>query len=349
MKKLLLLSGLLAAGLSVHAQNNRLSLYEEFTGENCPPCASTNPGLWSLMTSGNNDSKIVLIKYQVAIPSAGTLSNQDPTDNQNRQTYYSVHFAPWGDMDGGLPPGIPASQQSANHPAYVTQAMIDQAAAVPAPFDIEIPSYTIENGQISASINITANTAISGSLRLRTALVETMHFQNAPGSNGEKDFENVVRKMYPGPTGQQIEGTWTANQTESYTISGAVPSYVDTTNEHMLVVWVQDDADKNVKQAAIAKDYATNGINDVVLNSNNLQIHPNPVIDVMNVSLEMAQSASVSFNITNILGQTMNVTNKKLNKGANKVELSTSSLASGVYFLNISNGSESIQRKFVKE
>jgi hypothetical protein len=44
MKKNLLSFAILLAGASLFAQTPRKVLYEEFTGETCPPCASTNPG-----------------------------------------------------------------------------------------------------------------------------------------------------------------------------------------------------------------------------------------------------------------------------------------------------------------
>src|SRR5690606_40926098 len=49
----------------------------------------------------------------------------------------------------------------------------------------------------------------------------------APGTNGETHFQNVVRQMYPNAEGQAIDETWTAGQTRTYTITGAVPSYVN--------------------------------------------------------------------------------------------------------------------------
>ena len=70
MKKNLLSFSLVMLGITAFAQTPRLSLYEEFTGETCPPCASTNPGLNTLLALPTNTTKIVPIKWQVPIPSA---------------------------------------------------------------------------------------------------------------------------------------------------------------------------------------------------------------------------------------------------------------------------------------
>lgn len=67
MKKTSILLGLLAASFFASGQT-RMSLYEEFTGENCGPCAATNPGLNTLLNA--NASQVIAIKWQVPIPSA---------------------------------------------------------------------------------------------------------------------------------------------------------------------------------------------------------------------------------------------------------------------------------------
>src|SRR5687767_8542745 len=104
MKKTLLTTLALGTLLAVTAQTQRLEIYEEFTGENCGPCAGTNPGLTTLI--GNNQTptrKIVMLRYQCAIPSApgaGSLYQDNTTDVNARQTYYSVPFAPYARLDG---------------------------------------------------------------------------------------------------------------------------------------------------------------------------------------------------------------------------------------------------------
>ena len=72
MKKNLLTIALMIVGLIAFAQSPRLSLYEEFTGETCPPCASANPALNLLLAQPANHAKVVAIKWQVPIPSAPT-------------------------------------------------------------------------------------------------------------------------------------------------------------------------------------------------------------------------------------------------------------------------------------
>jgi hypothetical protein len=245
MKKTFLLGGLLAAALFANAQQ-RLVLYEEFSGENCAPCAATNPGLWTLLTTGTNPNKVMLIKYQSPIPSAGPIYYQNTVDVQNRMTYYTVPFAPYARIDGAVSPGA-----NGGHPADLTQAHLDAETAIASPFNITV-NNTVTGTTLNSTINVSAVAAYTGTaVKLRAALVETLIYTSPPGTNGETEFHHVVRKMYPTADGQAIPNTWTNGQTGTYTFSGAIPSYVDRTHELFVVVWIQnDDANKQIAQAA---------------------------------------------------------------------------------------------------
>lgn len=256
MKRLLLSAAAMTMLLTAASAQQRLVLYEEFTGENCPPCASTNPALDALIESPANASKIVKICYQVPIPSGGPIYNENTSDIQNRMTYYGVNFAPYGRMDGDDSPGAPAGG-SVGHPAYLNQGHINTAAAVSSNFTMSISNPTVSSsGQMDATITVSATNAFSGSnVKLRVALVETLNFTTPPGTNGETYFPLVVRKMYPSPDGQAALNSWTAGQSQTYTISGQVPSYVNRGSDELrLIAWLQDDGDKSVLQAAQSSD-----------------------------------------------------------------------------------------------
>jgi hypothetical protein len=246
MKKTFLLGSLLAAALFANAQQ-RLSLYEEFSGENCGPCAAQNPGLWTLLTTGSNATKVMLIKYQTPIPSAGPIYYQNVTDVDNRRTFYNVDFAPKGHMDGLT---SPATGQYPGLVGNLAQADIDAATAIASPFNITVTN-TVVGTTLTSTINVTAVAAYTGSnVKLRAALVEDLNYATPPGTNGETEFHHVVRKMYPSADGQAIPNTWTNGQTGTYTATGSIPTYVDRTHNLFVVVWIQNDADKKVAQAA---------------------------------------------------------------------------------------------------
>src|SRR5688572_26856203 len=140
-----LLAVLMISGAVAFAQTPRLSLYEEFTGETCPPCAATNPGLNAILLTPTNQTKIVAIKWQVPIPSAPTptwslyKTNQTEIDWRYRSTgaggygYPSqntatnsitsgINSAPSGRIDGQHQWAFGATS---DHPFYMSNAIIN--------------------------------------------------------------------------------------------------------------------------------------------------------------------------------------------------------------------------------
>lgn len=250
MRKRVLTTALAACTtVALHAQN-RLALYEEFSGENCAPCAASNPALNTLL--GANTSKVLLIKYQSPIPSAGPIYNAYTTVTQARMSYYTVPFAPYGRLDGtGLGSGI-AAPSSPGHIANLLQGDISSASSLTAPFSATVTHQWTANGDsVRATINLSALQAYApagANLKLRAALIESLHYTAAPGTNGETEFHNVVREMYPNAAGTQLPNAWTAGQTQTITLKGRVPSYVDkaASGETRIVVWIQNDATKSI-------------------------------------------------------------------------------------------------------
>jgi hypothetical protein len=257
MRKLVLTTALAAlSSAALYAQTPRLALYEEFSGENCGPCAASNPAFWSLLSGGTNPSKVLLIKYQSPIPSAGPIYNAYTTVTRARLTYYSVPFAPYGRLDGtGLGTGT-AALGSDGHIANLLQSDIDADAAVAPPFAITAShQWTANADSLRATVNLSALRAYApagANLKLRIALIEHLSYASAPGTNGETEFHNVVREMYPDAAGTQLANSWTLGQTQTITLKGRVPGYVDKApaGETRIVVWVQNDTDKSIPQAA---------------------------------------------------------------------------------------------------
>lgn len=252
MKKTLLLGGMLSMFFYADAQQ-RLVIYESFSGENCAPCAQTNPPFWDFLNTAPNNTRVVLLKYQANIPPnpVRPLYDQNAAESDARLTYYGVNSAPNGRVDGRVNhPG-----QYAGHPGNYLDAggqdSMNNEMNIPSPFNITV-TPTVSGSTLSANITVNAVAAFSGTnVKLRAALVESLHFTTAPGNNGEVDFHNVMRKMYPNPDGQTIPNTWTSGQNATYTISGAIPQYVDKAAETLfLIVWIQDDGNKKIAQAA---------------------------------------------------------------------------------------------------
>lgn len=245
-KGILLFTSLLGLASLTYAQ--KLALVEEFSGENCAPCAAANPAFMALLNATGNSSKVLLIKYQSPIPSAGPIYNENTSDVQARMTYYSVPFAPYARLNGAV---VFGTGSNAGHIGYATQANIDAAAAETTPFNMTISTPVITGSNFTATVTVTATAAANFSnAKMRFALLEDLEFATPPGSNGETSFHHVMRKMYPTPAGDALQASFTAGQSQTFTVSGTIPAYVSAESPRMFIAWIQNDDTKVVLQAA---------------------------------------------------------------------------------------------------
>jgi hypothetical protein len=282
MKKTSILFGLMAMGFFATAQT-RMSLYEEFTGENCPPCASTNPGLNTLLAA--NATKVIPIKWQVPIPSApsNTWSIYQQAKNfidwrwrpaPNGYGYPCVacsptvgyiNSAPSGRMDGRELTAFGLTGTSANHPANLTSAAINSAQVQSTPFSISFATpvwdATFSTATVVATVTSSAVFNAVGALKFRLVLVERIvNFPSASGTNGEKDFADPVRWCYnttpavPTTTisdfGWVMQSSWAASSSTVLTWTCTIPPSVYDKGQMAFVGFIQDDGDKKIYQAS---------------------------------------------------------------------------------------------------
>lgn len=275
MKKNLLLFAAALAGTTMLAQTPRLSLYEEFTGETCPPCASTNPGLNAILSSPTNTPKIIAIKWQVPIPSAPSntwslyQTDKADIDWRWRSSSYpgygytpAINSAPSSKIDGQEATVFGASS---SHPANLNNSVISSAQSVMSPFAVTMTrdwdatgSAVVVTVNIQASMNYTA----TGALMFRTVMVERLvTFSVQSGTNGEKVFEDPAIAAFPTTVnssgkvtsmGQSIPTAWTNGQTHTFTLNCTIPAYVRNKAEIAMVGFIQDDGNQKVMQAVRA-------------------------------------------------------------------------------------------------
>ncbi|MCC6372979.1 MAG: T9SS type A sorting domain-containing protein [Bacteroidia bacterium] len=255
-KTLFSLAGLIISYFG-YAQTPRLSLYEEFTGETCPPCASTNPGLDALLAQPANTANCVVIKWQVPIPSAPTKTwslyqtNKNEIDWRAFSYGYGINSAPSGRMDGQNTTVFGAPS---DHPVTLTSSIIATAQSYTSAFNINVQrAWALGCSAVTLTVTIqaTANFTAVGSLVFRTVMVEKeIHFTTQPGTNGEKDFYNVAIRSFPSiQAGTPLPAAWTNGQTQTFTLNCPVPSYTRNKNQIAFVGFIQDEGNKKVAQA----------------------------------------------------------------------------------------------------
>ncbi len=264
MKKKVFSICIVLIGLNLVAQTPRMSLYEEFTGETCPPCASANPPLNLLLASPTNTPKIVAIKWQVPIPSAPSntwslyQTNKVEIDwrwksvaNGGYGYIPAINSAPSGKIDGEAPTVFGAASA---HPANLNNNVISTAQSFTSAFSISVSrawDASCSSINLTVSIAATANFTAVGALKFRTVMVENIiDFPTAPGSNGEKHFEDVAIKSFPTlQSGISMASNWIVGQTQTFTLNCPIPSYTRKKEEIAFVGFIQDDGNQRVAQA----------------------------------------------------------------------------------------------------
>ena len=349
MKKLLFVLLSLCLVYSAYAQapkSQRTVLVEEFTNASCSPCASQNPAFNTLLNA--NLTKAVSIKYQWYFPGYDPFNEQNPTEANGRMSYYQQNAVPTGVVDGTVHSPV----------STVTQAQIDGDYSVSSPFTLAVThslSQNLDSIHIEVTITATEAYTASGAFKCQIALLETeVHFATAPGANGEKDFFNIMRKMYPDHNGTTLPGSWTVGQSQTVTIDAPIPMYIYNLNKLNVVAFLQENGTKTVKQAAMSTQITTSadanldaGISSVsgfsTVQFCNSTI--TPVVVVKNNNTTVLTSATINWTVDNGLTQTQAWTGSLAQNATQNVTLPALTLSEGQHsiFIWLSQPNNSVE------
>lgn len=241
MKKitLFLASLMMLICLKVNAQNERVLLFECFTNTGCGPCAQQNPALDALINA--NADRVAAIKYHMNWPSENDpMYLHNTADNNSRRGVYNVSSVPHTVVDGirfgSLPQGL-------------SQNMVNNWLSIESPYEMRL-TYEVDEAANLITVHVMgrASTAIEGSLKLYVGVIEKeIHYNSAPGPNGEKDFYSVMKKLLPTASGTHI-GSVEAGDYFAYTFTWELAN-VYNIDQLDAIAWIQNQNTKEVYQA----------------------------------------------------------------------------------------------------
>lgn len=122
----------------------------------------------------------------------------NPTEVASRVGYYNVSGVPNSVMDGNFYNGAPSG---------VNSTRINQRFSAPATVNLDVKYFIIDNAaptndSMIVTAKVKAVQAITAGHVLHLACIERqIDFATPPGSNGEKHFESVMKKMLPDANG----------------------------------------------------------------------------------------------------------------------------------------------------
>ena len=225
--------------LKVNAQNERVLLFECFTNTGCGPCAQQNPALDALIEA--NGDRIAAIKYHMSWPGANDpMYLHNTVDNNARKGVYNINAVPHTVVDG---------IRFSNVPSALNQNMVNQWLNIASPYELRL-AYEVDEVANTITVHVMgrASTAIVGNLKLYVGVIEReIHFNSAPGSNGERDFYSVMKKLLPTSSGTYI-GNVEAGDYFAYTFTWDLANIYDM-SQLDAIAWIQNQNTKEVYQA----------------------------------------------------------------------------------------------------
>ena len=241
MKKstLILASLMMLFSLKTNAQNERILLFECFTNTGCGPCAQQNPALDALIDA--NADRVAAIKYHMSWPSAtDPMYLHNTADNDSRKGVYGVNAVPHTVVDG---------IRFGSTPNGLSQNMVNNWLNIESPFEMRL-SYEIDQTANTITVHVMgrSSASIQGNVRLYVGVIEkAIHFNSAPGPNGEKDFYIVMKKLLPAASGTYI-GDVEPGDYFAYTFSWELANIYDMSKLDA-IAWIQNQGTKEVYQA----------------------------------------------------------------------------------------------------
>ncbi|MCI5057473.1 MAG: T9SS type A sorting domain-containing protein, partial [Flavobacteriales bacterium] len=321
------------------AQAQKTILVEQVTSASCGPCAAVNPAFNNLLDANLGD--VVVIKYQRGGGNyIDPMFDFNPNEVNGRVvSYYQTTSFPNVWIDGIKVQGGPSA---------VSQSTIDQGNGATQTYDIQLTHELFSNND---SIRIEGTYIAMKDfqnpedvlLRAYTAVVEReVNYSSAPGTNGEKDFTNVMRKMIPHQNGHTIGKQFNGDTVKLSWTYGIDKTEIDPT-ELYAVTWVQSSPTKEVFQAANSTEKSTLSTNSAVKEDVDLKLYPSPTDNQLFVELNNSNS-NTRGNIYNSLGEIVN----SFQLNSSRELINTTALSNGIYFLSVDTGSnDTITKKFV--
>jgi hypothetical protein len=235
MKRIVLSFVLVIVALYSNAQAPKYVLFEHFTQASCGPCAAQNPSFVNGVLIPNPD-KVRHIAYHTSWPGVDPMNAYNAPQVADRVTLYSV---------SGVPNMVLMGNKKQGAPANFSQADVDNIFGETSPIKIEVQQTDIGDSMHVDIVVKSIGVPPSGTHKLRIAVIEKdITYSTPPGTNGELEFPNVFRRMFPNTTGAAVTF---APQGSSFTYSFSYyKEAVWNINQIATVAFIQNATTKEI-------------------------------------------------------------------------------------------------------
>ncbi len=326
-------------------------LFEEFNQASCDPCAQATPNLDSVMFNNYKNSNA--IRYHVSWPGQDLMNQATNTPFVNtRVGFYAITGVPDAQLDGA----------TYVYPGGIRSLEMQDEAYVGSPFNIVLSSATFDetSDTYSATATIMASHVMPANLVCRAALtVDTITYakNQSTESIAQTVFPQVAENMFPGPAGTTLTAFSTVGSSQVVSLSwkknhpwgdnNHTWTYDSTMNTHITVFVQDNNAPYYVYQSATVVPTIILGI-DELSNVSNFNMYPNPASGETNIAFTLKQDKDVNLEVYNMLGEKVySAEQGTMVTGNHMINVNTSSLHVGVYFVRFATTDGTITRKLV--
>lgn len=229
--------------ITSHAQFKKYAFFEHYTQASCGPCASQNPRFEAVRNVLKYD--IHHIAYHTSFPGSDPMYSFNTSQIKDRTSYHGVNAVPTMIMNGDVFRGGPANVSTdligSNTPNVNVR--------------LKVTMEKVEDG-FQAKVQILRNEDFDNeNLYLHAAVVESLiTYTSAPGSNGEKEFPNVFRKMLTDPkVGMEYTPSADASVIDEVDFTFANNTAYNE-DELYVLAWLEEKPSKHIINSGSSKD-----------------------------------------------------------------------------------------------
>lgn len=309
----------------------QMALLESFSSINCGSCALVTPALRKIVDE--NPANYAMIYYHPMHYESSPLYLFNPKDQNIRRDYYDVFYTPWsaiGNLYTGGSEGVEDMLMQLEQQKW-------------SGFSLD-GSWHAENDSLYIVVEgeIFVDTYGKDYRLLIAGIEESVHFDEPPGSNQEKDFYHVMRFFAPDAQGTKLTAGDSKN-TFLQTIE--MPWFETLEPENMkLIAFVQEMSSTEISQV-VQLDYQspededdTTNIAEFSENRNPFLIFPNPANQFIRLKGDMNGILPEQIMVFDLQGRHI-----KTRQNTDYIDLGD--ISSGIYYLLVQSGSSVYREK----